>query len=66
MTFTYAITLESATVPPRTARGTIVATGAGTAARRAFQDAKRKLPGARWNSLVIVLEKEDTPDAKEG
>ena len=57
MKIKYQVTFENESNPIRTLSGIVIATGAGTAANRAVKDAKKQAKGARWSSIVIVLEK---------
>jgi hypothetical protein len=55
--YTFTVTFESDTMPCKTHRGTIDAPGVPTALTRALKAAKQAFPGARWRSMVVVLEK---------
>jgi hypothetical protein len=57
MTFEASVTLESQTQAPRSYRVTVEASSFAAGARKAASHAKTQLPGARWSSAVIVLQK---------
>lgn len=57
--FTASVSFESDRNPVLTAKVSITATSAGTAARRAIEEAYKQFPRARYRSLVVVLEKAD-------
>lgn len=59
MTYKYSVTFENDLLPCRTAIGTLIASGPATAANRAVKLAKKEFKGARFSSLVVVLEKID-------
>jgi hypothetical protein len=60
--WSYAVTFESPeTRPPHTIRGEVVAGSAPTASSRAIREARSKIPGIRFASLVLLLEKIDAP-----
>jgi len=55
------VTFESENGPPDTVQVSVVAGGPAPAARRAVEQATKRLPGKRWSSLVILLEREGEP-----
>jgi hypothetical protein len=55
--YTYAVTLESDHLPPRTIRGEIKASRETTVVSKATKEALSRSPRFRWTSLVILLEK---------
>ena len=59
------LTLESLTQAPRTCRMELDVPSPAKAASRVLRRAKQEFPGARWASLVIVLEKLDEAEATE-
>ena len=52
-----AVTFEHLQDAPETVRGEIAVSNPSLGARRAFEAAKRALPGRRWASVVILLER---------
>ena len=56
-TYHAAVTFESETQPPKTARMQVEGTP-GTALRRALSAQKRVFPNSKWSSVVIVLTKQ--------
>jgi hypothetical protein len=62
MRFRYAVSFESDLQPVRTDRGELSVANASLGARRAVEAARRAFPGSRWRSLVVVLEKLDSPE----
>lgn len=53
-----AVTFETPnTAAPASVRVEVDAKAAGTALRRAFDAAKRKMPGKQWTSLVVLIER---------
>ena len=58
MTWSIAVTLENPThAAPATVRVEIDARSVTTAVRKAIVAAKRQMPGRRWQSLVILVER---------
>ena len=55
--FLASVTLESDTQAPRTHRSEISAASPQKAASTAIRGARRAFSGARWSSLVVVLQK---------
>ena len=55
--YTASVTFESENGPPDTVRVTFEAANPRQAARRAVEQAMRQMPGRRWSSLVILLER---------
>jgi hypothetical protein len=51
------VSFEHDTAPVRTYRGEIAVANPRLGARRAIEAAQRAYPGARWRSVVVVLEK---------
>lgn len=58
-----AVTFESDTLAPKTYRTEFIAAGAPTAVSRAIREAKKAYPGTRWDSLCILIEKSELPEA---
>lgn len=55
--FMASVTLESDTQAPRTHRAEISASSPQKAASLAVRAARKEFSGARWSSLVVVLQK---------
>ncbi len=60
-----ALTFESKTQPPRTYRAEFTVPGALRAVSRLLREAKKHYPGTRWDSLSIILQKDDVQDPQE-
>lgn len=57
--WSYAVTFERPlTHPPETVRGTVVGNSPSSAVSVAVREARRAKPGQRFDSLVILLERE--------
>jgi hypothetical protein len=54
----YAVTFESATLPPVTLTGQVLASNPARSAYLAVRDARSRAKGLRWSSLVVVLDKQ--------
>ena len=65
MRYRASFSFESDTQPVRTYRGEIDAPGLPTAASQTIREAKKAYPGARWRSIVLVLEKLDESDESD-
>ena len=60
--WTYAVTFESPlTRPPDTVRGSVEAGSAYRAASLAIREAKKARPRMRFDSLVVLIEREAQP-----
>lgn len=66
MAFRVAVDLESDTQPVKTYQGNLLAANPLQMARTALRTAFRTYPGARWRSVVILLEKTDEVGEKGG
>jgi hypothetical protein len=69
MTWTIAVTFETPTLTaPATVRVETDARSVTAAVRKAIVAAKRQMPGRRWQSMVILLERggvDETPEKPE-
>jgi hypothetical protein len=63
MRYRASVSFESDLAPVKTYRGEIDVVNPRLGVRRAVEAASREHPGARWRSLVVVLEKRDADDA---
>jgi hypothetical protein len=57
MQYSAAVTFEGETTAPRTWRGEFVAGTPSSAVSLAVRKAKKALPGLRWTSIVVLIEK---------
>ena len=62
MVFRAYISLESENGPVKDYQGEVNAGRAPAAARRALESALDAYPGARWSSVVVVLERVGDPE----
>jgi hypothetical protein len=58
---TYSITFEHDTKPTQTVRGDALTNDPHLALRRALNAIEQAHPRYKWRSLVVVLEKDETP-----
>jgi hypothetical protein len=65
MRFRASVSFESDWVAVKTTQTEIVSKTANSGLRAALAAAKREHPGARWRSMVVVLEKIDDADQAE-
>lgn len=64
--YSWAVTFESATRPPDTIRGEIVAGTPRKAVSTAVAEASRRRTIRTWSSLVVLLQVEDVKELTEG
>jgi hypothetical protein len=62
MKLDYQVTFEYMLDAPQVIKGVVEATEVQTCARRALEEAKEKVPGTQWSSIVILLARQGVLD----